>query len=476
MEGWNFFPVFQNGFGFGTDFLPVGGELTEEWKMDCIENWRITNFGLAAHDIAQIAEQLFAPALDEFAPLVAEALLGFLLWQFCFWHHHGTIRALLLAVRLGYHCGMNKASQAMTTGTKRRVIVVGAGIMGASFAWHLARAGVDVLVFDERPGAGEIATANSWAWINSSWGNPEPYFRLRHRSMTLWRELAQHIPDLRVNWCGGLLWDLPGQDLVAFAKLHGEWGYGVRLVEKAEIAKLEPRLRQLPDLAAHVGEEGMVEPVAAANAMVKAAEALGAKFMWNSGVEDLITADNGVIGVCTTEAEYIADEVVLANGLGAAPLITQLGYDFAIDGPPGLLVHTSPLPPVLNGLVMSPHLHVRQSAEGRLVAGSDFGGMEPGDDPAGAAQKLFTELRQFLLGADNMKLDFHTVGFRPTPRDGVSAIGRVKNTNGLYICVTHSGITLAPVLGDLGAAEILTGNRDHLLQGFSPDRLLEPVA
>ncbi len=57
----------------------------------------------------------------------------------------------------------------------KRIIVVGAGIIGASIAWHLAKAGAEVTVIEaDEPGG--VATRNSWAWINASWGNPEVIF------------------------------------------------------------------------------------------------------------------------------------------------------------------------------------------------------------------------------------------------------------------------------------------------------------
>ena len=58
------------------------------------------------------------------------------------------------------------------------VIVVGAGIMGAAIAWHLARGGAQVTVVDKGEPGG-IATPRSWAWINASWGHPDHYVRLR---------------------------------------------------------------------------------------------------------------------------------------------------------------------------------------------------------------------------------------------------------------------------------------------------------
>lgn len=73
------------------------------------------------------------------------------------------------------------------------VLVVGAGIIGASTAWHLARAGARVTVVDSaKPGG--ISTRNSWAWINASWGNPEPYFRLRRQAIREWHRLEREVP------------------------------------------------------------------------------------------------------------------------------------------------------------------------------------------------------------------------------------------------------------------------------------------
>ena len=109
----------------------------------------------------------------------------------------------------------------------KRVIVVGSGIIGASIAYHLAKAGAEVTVI-EAGETGGLATRASWAWINASWGNPEPYFRLRVRAIEHWHKMQSEIPQLAINWCGGLIWDLPPAELDAYA---------------AERAKLEEALR-----------------------------------------------------------------------------------------------------------------------------------------------------------------------------------------------------------------------------------------
>ena len=153
-------------------------------------------------------------------------------------------------------------------------------------------------------------------------------------------------------------------------------------------------------------------------------------------------------------------------------LLKNLCVNLRVDGPAGLLVHTEPTFKMLNGLVMSPEFHVRQTAEGRLVLGSDFGGTQPGDDPAATAAQLLAMLPSFVLGAEKLKMEYFTLGYRPTPADGFPAVGRPRGIEGLYVAVMHSGITLAPAIGEFGATEILNDVRHELLRPYHPDRLM----
>jgi glycine/D-amino acid oxidase-like deaminating enzyme len=356
--------------------------------------------------------------------------------------------------------------------TGKHVIIVGAGIIGASFAYHLARSGARVTVFDSLNAAGGMATPKSWAWINASWGNPEAYFRLRHHSMKLWRDLPAQIPGLCVRWNGGLLWDLPPAELESYVMQQSAWGYGARLVDGDEARHIEPALTMVPDVAVHVVEEGAVEPVHAVERFLAAARALGAEIKHGVSVQGLHVVGKAVRGVVTDDGVLAADEIVITAGTATPKLLSTVGIDFSLQEPEGLLVHSKPVAKLLNGLVMAVELHVRQTTEGRLVAGSDFGGTDPGVDPPRAADELFARVQKLFKRGDGLQMEFFTVGRRPTPPDGVSAIGRVGGFEGLYICATHSGITLAPALGLLGAAEILGGGRDSSLNAFSPDRLL----
>ncbi len=351
----------------------------------------------------------------------------------------------------------------------KRIIVVGSGIIGASIAWHLAKAGAEVTVI-EAGEPGGLATRTSWAWINASWGNPEPYFRLRERSMLEWRKVDRDVPGLSVNWCGGLIWDLPPRELDAFAAAHAQWGYGIRRAGRDDILRIEPNLKQVPDYAYHVAEEGMIEPLAAAQAMLAGAQAHGAQVLGHTHVKWLVEEGSRVAGVMTNEGAIHADETVVAAGGGSQQLLDSAGVTLKLTTPPGLLSHSKPAGELLRGLIMTPGLHVRQTAEGRLVAGTDFAGADPMGKAQEMAQDLHAKVQAMVKGAEAVELDFHTTGYRPTPADGFSAVGRPQDRGGLYAAVTHSGVTLAPAIGLFASAELLDGERDPLLAPYHPDR------
>ncbi len=350
----------------------------------------------------------------------------------------------------------------------KRVIVIGSGIIGASAAYHLAKAGARVTVL-EAGETGGVATRASWAWINASRGNPEPYFRLRLRSIEEWHRLEHEVPGLAPNWCGGLIWDAPEAELEAYAAERERWGQPIRRVTRDEILGLEPNLTTAPDFAYHVASEGMVEPLAAAEALLSAAKSHGAEVITHAPVKWL-EGESRVTGVMTNDGVIHADEVVVAAGEESAALLDSVGITLRMSTPPGLLSHSKPTRRLLNGLVMTPGLHVRQTAEGRLVAGTDFSGAEPIGDAEALAAELQARVEALVKGAEDVGLDFLTIGYRPTPADGFSAIGRPRDRAGLYAIVTHSGVTLAPALGLFAAQELLTGTRDALLTNFHPDR------
>lgn len=347
-------------------------------------------------------------------------------------------------------------------------VVIGAGIIGASIAYHLARAGAPPIILDDGPEGGR-ATAGSLAWINASWGNPHEYFKLRMRSIAEWHRLGREIAGLPLRFTGSVTYDVPLADLDRYAAQHADWGYRIRLGGHKDIAAREPRLREMPEVAALCDDEGMVEPVAAAKLLREAAVRSGATYKPGARYESLQTYNGKITGVATSAGDIATSRVVVAAGIATPDILSALGIGLPLTSPEGLLAYTEPLPPVINGLIVAPDFHVRQTSDGRLVAGFDFVGTIVGT-PGKAANRLVRRLNEVLDLPEPARLSHTTLAQRPTPADGFPAVGPLPQVAGLYVAVTHSGMTLAPAIGLFAAEEILTGKRNPLLSPYAPTR------
>lgn len=357
----------------------------------------------------------------------------------------------------------------------QRVIVVGAGLIGATIAWHLSARGARVMILEEgQPGG--VATPNSFAWINSNYSFPEPYFRLRHHSMKDWRRLGSAVPGLPVSLSGSVYLPAKRIDLEEFVSRNAAWGYRVALIGGARLRELEPNLAIKTNVAAHAQDEGAVEPDDAAKMLVAAAVENGAELRAETPVNGLVLSGGRVSGVISGSERLDADEVVIAAGAHTATLVRETGFDIPLSSPPGLLAHTKPVSRVLNGLVLADGLHVRQKINGQLVAGADYQGSELADDPDTGGQELLRRMREAIRCDEPLELERVTTGLRPMPGDGLPIVGRVPGVAGLYVAVTHSGVTLCPAIGDFVSRELLDGERDALLAPFGPERFVSARA
>ena len=347
----------------------------------------------------------------------------------------------------------------------REIVVVGAGIVGAAISWCLARAGARVKVVESSRHAGGLATPASFAWINAANGNPKPYFDLRMRAIEDWRRWSRDMQQLDVSLSGGLSWELSGPELEAYIGEHAGWGYLIRLIERDEIRVLEPGLVYPPRYAALVEDEGSVEPAHAARTLIGLS---GAEIATNTHVGGFEIESGRVTGVKTNAGILDADAVVIAAGLGTPALLACCGIEFSVDTPESLLIETEPLDhKLLSRVILTPELHIRQRSDGSLIAGADFPDDFDFTKPDGAINALVQRI-QSLLGSElPISPSSLSVGRRPIPTDGFPALGPVPGLEGLYVAVTHSGVTLAPVIGDMLASLILEDETDPFLERYA---------
>lgn len=362
----------------------------------------------------------------------------------------------------------------------RRVVVVGGGIMGASIAYHLAKRGAAVTLLEKRaPGTG--ATANSFAWINAGAKRPRGYYELNHLGMAGWRRLQGELgpTTLVVQWGGTVQWQAAADRAEAFrtaVAAQQAWGYGTRLVDVDEMRRLVPALEPGPvSAASFCEEEGTVDPVGATRLLLAAATSHGAVVRHPADVTGFDVDGANVRGVRVGGESIAADAVVVATGVEMPALARQLGVDVPMEESPGLLAHTKPHARLLDRVLVAPGATLKQLPNGEIVTGVDFGGSPSRETSPAMGAKLLGGAGRFLPTLAEATLDRVTLGFRVLPADGQPVIGRVAKRPNVYLAAMHSGITLAPAVGQLAAIELLDQVEVDLLAPyrlarFSPSR------
>lgn len=347
------------------------------------------------------------------------------------------------------------------------IAVIGAGILGAAIALYLAKKGARVTVVDEGKPANR-ATHGSFAWINAHTPRDEAYFQFRLDSIRLWRDLCAGIPSLPVRFGGTLNWENGPEDIEEVSRALNDGGNPARLVTKQEITEMEPHLAAPPEVAIETAAEGVADPVRIAETLLFAALAYGAILRTSAKVSGLTFTGHRVSGVEIPGEVIHADMVVLAAGAATAGLLAAHDFNLPMDNAPGLLLGTSPVPKITERVLTSMELHVWQKDDGSLLVGEDFGGTDPVEGVETITARVLDKLNGYFRNVSGITVGGTTVVHRPMPADGYPALGPVPGLDGLWVAVTHSGVTLAPGIADALSREILD---NRMVKSLHPYRV-----
>jgi len=380
------------------------------------------------------------------------------------------------------------------TNSPLNIVVAGAGIIGASIAYHLAKAGARVTVID-KIGPASHASRGTFAWINATWAKqPRSYHTFAQQSLSGWHEL-QGALSLPVRWGGSLEW-FDGAErverLVAQIAEQAAWGEDARMIGTAELAEMEPNV-DFGGAAqvAYSGNDGAVDPVAATNALLAAAIKQGAVVKAPCELIGTDMKDGRLVSVETSMGTLKADRLVLATG--ADPVAAEKFADTNLPQrtTPGIIAVSKPIPIILNSIVAAPGVHMHQRLDGRMVVGEQEGAPDneahavrmegrPNDYPERwiaeqHAARMFAVAEQFAPAMADAEVEDVYIGWRPLPLDGHPVIGASPNRPDVYMAVMHSGVTLAPIVGQLAAHELTSGEQAPNLAEYRPGRNFELV-
>lgn len=353
-----------------------------------------------------------------------------------------------------------------------RIVIIGAGLIGAALAFQLSRAGRAVTVVDAGLPAA-AASGRSFGWINASFALSDAHFALRVAGMAAHERLARALPGHR-RTSGCLWWEETGAEFAATADRLTVAGYPLQRLDRAGVVAREPLLQTPPDEALFFPTEGWVNPATLTRALLSAS---GAQVL--SGVSAQIMTQNGcACGVETPFGPILADQVVIAAGLGAPALLAPLGMTLPMLHRPGLMLRTAPVDVRLPHILAAPEQEIRQDDAGRLLApAAAYHQSDTGDnlaDPLGQAQATLGRIGA-MLGLAGLRVESVMQAERPVPGDGLPVVGEVPGIAGLWLSVMHSGVTLAAIAAEGLAGEITGQGILPEWMPFRPDRLVRPA-
>jgi glycine/D-amino acid oxidase-like deaminating enzyme len=368
-----------------------------------------------------------------------------------------------------------------------RVVVAGAGIIGASIAWHLARAGASVTVLD-RQGPASHASRASFAWINATWSKqPKSYHALNQAGVTRWRLLQPEL-GVPIHWGGSLdgVADAGRErEVAAHVAEQIAWGEQTKIVEAAELAELEPKgdFTSLSQVI-YSAHDGATNPIAATHAFLEAARKLGAKVLYPCELTGVNLQGGRVTSVATSGGDLPVDRLVLATGAAADSARRFADWDIPQRDSPGATAVTAPMARFVNRVLWMPAVHLHQRDDGRIVLGEEDGpppahadrlAGHPNDFPTREialehASRMLVAAQRYVPDLENVTFEDIVIGWRPMPVDGYPVLGASPVRKDVYLAVMHSGVTLAPIVGELAAHEITESALAEPFRDFRPDR------
>ncbi|EJL20508.1 FAD-binding oxidoreductase [Brevibacillus sp. BC25] len=327
----------------------------------------------------------------------------------------------------------------------QKIVVVGAGIVGASMTYYLSKQNQNVTLLETNSTAACEVTNKSFAWINPSGRVLENFRHLYDASIAEYHELEKEIPDLDIKWDGALTWEVPTDNEESRKQP----------LKRQQIIELEPNLKEYPEEAYYANEEGALDPILTTKLLVQKAEENGANILFDTKVMQIITVGSKVVGVNTSNGFIESDVIVLATGTAIPELCKPLGFDVPVAPSPSILIRMKSKEKLIHTLVSNSKFEARQLTDDTLLAAEDYIDESDQNGPEAVGKRAFEILQHNLKGGEKLELESIKVGLRPMPEDGYPIVGFHDKIKGLYLTVMHSAVTLAPIFSRLAANEII---------------------
>ena len=397
----------------------------------------------------------------------------------------------------------------------KKVVIVGAGIVGLSTAYYLNKAGIDVTVIKSTNGndncsygnAGYVAPSHliplaspgiisqglKWMFSSSSPFYIQPKLS---RDLLKWGWLFKKAStDKRVKASIPVLYDLttqsqqlyeqilaeerieagynkPGLLMVCQTKealkheielveIANQYGLEASVLSKEETEKLDPNVAYNMTGSVYFGCDGWMTP----NVFMDEFKALlikrGVKIDYQTELQEISIRGNKITEFVTNSGSYQADEYIIAAGSWSPRLAKKLKIDIPLQPGKGYSfnIEKSPVSPKLPSILVEGRIATTPMLNGLRIAGTmEITGVNH-DINMKRVKGIIDSVKEAIPDFENF--DFNKIkpwaGLRPCTPDGLPYIGRSASLENLQIGTGHAmlGWTLGPITGKILSEDIL---------------------
>jgi sarcosine oxidase, subunit beta len=368
-------------------------------------------------------------------------------------------------------------------------VILGAGVMGASLAFHLARRKAGKIVVIDKDHVGRGGSGRSSALIRMHYSYP-PEVQLALISLSIFQRWQQYVGtpgDFHQTGFVRIVHPNETEKLKRNVDLQRRVGVEVMLIGQDELRELEPDWA-VDDvvIAAYEPDSGYGDGAGVANDFLEAARNLGAVYLPRTQATGFHIEEGRVRGVVTDQGQIETRAVVAATGPWSGPLLQSTGYDLPIETEYHKVAILKNAPGMKGGgcacIDSVTSTYFRPDGPDKFLVG-DFYGERPADPDNFPQRASEAELEPLIERASrripklaNAEVMRGVTGVYDMTPDSRPLLGAVPGIDGLYLCAGFSGMgfKISPAVG-LVMSELLVDGRSVTMDisPFRPSRFAE---
>lgn len=371
------------------------------------------------------------------------------------------------------------------------IIILGAGVIGASIAFHLARRQAGRIVVLDKDHAGSGGSGRSSALVRMHYSFP-PEVQLALISLRVfqhWREIVGEPGQFRKTGFVRIVHPAETESLKQNVAMQQGLGANVELMDRHQLKELEPDWHvDEVELAAYEPDSGYGDGNVVANDFLNRARDSGTTYLPKTRATKFLIEAGQIRGVQTEHGEIHAPVVVAAMGPWTRPLFQSTSFSPAIETEfhqVAILKNAPTMKPGAACIDSVTATYFRSDASDKFLIG-DFYGKRPVDPDNFPQRPADADLEDIIDRAAKRvpKLETAEVmrgvtGVYDVTPDSRPLLGPVPGIDGLYLCAGFSGMgfKISPAVGLVMSEQILDGEaRSVDITSFRPERFTQDKA